>query len=721
MEKSLTLGQRLLALALNTTIFYLIYAFLLGSWGIKDGGMLAWLYSGIGLWVFSLLATPWFVPPKDSIGIAITSALTLLVLHFTKETDINSALNYARWFAIALCVIVIALSAYAIINHDKGERGNSAVITYTISRQLGRGEVLFTLPALISIGGFYQDEVVSMLILLFLWVVFVTIKPVELIISVIQTILENKTPQAELSSLGVIERIDDPNIIRVTLEKNATWDSNGVCIVNLYDEGPKYVLPLFVQMRENERFATGICHRKPEKEIKNLVHGHVYKCTDGMTRNELIKEISGVDEETEIVGFVVEGSSIENINFEVTKTTEFEEGMVVFANISGKSIFYQILNAQTMEENFQRNPRGTHIVTAAQLGEFDSEKGFTKYAWLPSMNQPILKMKNNVAKEQIKLSGEVSIGRVPYTNIDLQVNISDLVEYHTAILGTTGTGKTELALSVIRDALNEGIKVFCVDFTEEYAKRLSDENITKLGMSAANEKELNDKVLDVVGGTFGAPEEKRRLIEFMDGIRGEIDTAINDFLMCKSSNLGIFELTEITNTRATLLITEAYLSALMRWAKRNRKREKILIVLEEAHTIIPENSWGGFDNDTQWVVNRIGQIALQGRKYGVGLMVISQRTALVSKTILSQCNTYFTHSLIDQTSLTYLSSIYSSLHTKIVPNLRFLEFIAYGKAVKSERPMLVKREFSDDIEKESKKLDYNKNDSENVGDVASED
>ena len=124
-----------------------------------------------------------------------------------------------------------------------------------------------------------------------------------------------------------------------------------------------------------------------------------------------------------------------------------------------------------------------------------------------------------------------------------------------------------------------------------------------------------------------------------------------------------------------------------------------MIVLEEAHTIIPEVFGSGFDADTQYVVSRIGQIALQGRKYGVGLMVISQRTALVSKTILSQCNTFLTHSLIDQTSLTFLESVYSAQHTRLIPNLGRFEFLAYGKAIKAERPIILRRDF------DQKKLD----------------
>jgi DNA helicase HerA-like ATPase len=128
----------------------------------------------------------------------------------------------------------------------------------------------------------------------------------------------------------------------------------------------------------------------------------------------------------------------------------------------------------------------------------------------------------------------------------------------------------------------------------------------------------------------------------------------------------------------------------MEWARKHRRARRVLVVLEEAHTIIPETVWSGFDADTQWVVGRIAQVALQGRKYGVGLLIISQRTALVSKSILSQCNTHVTFSLVDKTSLNYLSNVYSQQHVLSIPNLRFLEAMAYGKAIRSERPVLIK-------------------------------
>ncbi|MHC2585434.1 helicase HerA domain-containing protein [Bradyrhizobium diazoefficiens] len=60
-------------------------------------------------------------------------------------------------------------------------------------------------------------------------------------------------------------------------------------------------------------------------------------------------------------------------------------------------------------------------------------------------------------------AGRVRIGNVPSTNIGTAA-LDDLVQFHTTILGMTGTGKSELALDVVRQAADNDFKVFCVDF-----------------------------------------------------------------------------------------------------------------------------------------------------------------------------------------------------------------------------------------------------------------
>lgn len=66
------------------------------------------------------------------------------------------------------------------------------------------------------------------------------------------------------------------------------------------------------------------------------------------------------------------------------------------------------------------------------------------------------------------------------------------------------------------------------------------------------------------------------------------------------------------------------------------KRHPIALFCDEAHLYIPERSSGdGVDEISVGIFERI---AKEGRKYGVGLVVISQRPSEVNRTVLSQCN-----------------------------------------------------------------------------------
>lgn len=60
----------------------------------------------------------------------------------------------------------------------------------------------------------------------------------------------------------------------------------------------------------------------------------------------------------------------------------------------------------------------------------------------------------------------------------------------------------------------------------------------------------------------------------------------------------------------------------------------LLVVMEEAHRYLSEKTEGLASTVVQ-------RIAKEGRKYGVGAMVISQRPSEVNETILSQCGTFF--------------------------------------------------------------------------------
>jgi uncharacterized protein len=65
----------------------------------------------------------------------------------------------------------------------------------------------------------------------------------------------------------------------------------------------------------------------------------------------------------------------------------------------------------------------------------------------------------------------------------------------------------------------------------------------------------------------------------------------------------------------------------------HRREFPILLVCEEAHQYIPRQS----DNQHAGTRREIERIAKEGRKYGVGLCVVSQRPLELSETVLSQC------------------------------------------------------------------------------------
>jgi len=71
-----------------------------------------------------------------------------------------------------------------------------------------------------------------------------------------------------------------------------------------------------------------------------------------------------------------------------------------------------------------------------------------------------------------------------------------------------------------------------------------------------------------------------------------------------------------------------------------------LIVVEEAHNYAPEGKGGGALS-----ARELRRIASEGRKFHVGLLVITQRPAYVSKDVLAQCNTSAVFRLVNNNDL----------------------------------------------------------------------
>ena len=103
----------------------------------------------------------------------------------------------------------------------------------------------------------------------------------------------------------------------------------------------------------------------------------------------------------------------------------------------------------------------------------------------------------------------------------------------------------------------------------------------------------------------------------------------------------------------------------------------LLFVLEEAHTYLNSSS----DSAASIAARRIVK---EGRKYGLGAMIVSQRPAEIDATILSQCGTLFAMRLANSTDRSHVTATVSDnlegLFT-MLPALRTGEAIIVGEAV----------------------------------------
>jgi uncharacterized protein len=92
----------------------------------------------------------------------------------------------------------------------------------------------------------------------------------------------------------------------------------------------------------------------------------------------------------------------------------------------------------------------------------------------------------------------------------------------------------------------------------------------------------------------------------------------------------------------------------------------IVLVLEEAQNYIHEKRHGDEPSISQSVFERI---AREGRKYGLGLVVASQRPSELSKTVLSQCSSFIVHRLQNPEDLRYFKEIVPGIYGPLLEQL----------------------------------------------------
>ena len=107
--------------------------------------------------------------------------------------------------------------------------------------------------------------------------------------------------------------------------------------------------------------------------------------------------------------------------------------------------------------------------------------------------------------------------------------------------------------------------------------------------------------------------------------------------------------------------------------------KNIVVVFEEAHHYINEDDVEDYSLGTFY----IERLAREGRKFGLSLIISSQRPSELSKTVLSQCNSFIIHRITNKNDLEFVSKVVRADNSellKVVPGLERQYAITTGEA-----------------------------------------
>lgn len=331
------------------------------------------------------------------------------------------------------------------------------------------------------------------------------------------------------------------------------------------------------------------------------------------------------------VGVVLEGSTDDRLQF--LAAVPLEVGRVVRVSVDGAPVLYQIRWAEIERASVRGGAHDIVRAFAAQLGRFDPTSGrIVRYRWVPTPGACV-HVSHAVLSEPTPRPG-FKLGDLIGTEVPVFLDLDAACEGHVAILGMTRMGKTSLAARLATE-LSKTRRVTVVDITGEW--------IAKRGFAPYSGPADDD------GPGISVWEPKAGAVA--------ADQAVD------------------------------YLSELANRGYKEYKAGDVVprvLLIDEAHQFVPEPALLGFGGAGRESAQKFSTHMMQVRKYGITIILISQRTAVVAKSALSQCETLLAFKSVDQTGLEFLEAVLGSDAKKALPALRHAEALVFGPAVTTD-------------------------------------
>ncbi|MCA9459620.1 MAG: ATP-binding protein, partial [Nanoarchaeota archaeon] len=329
------------------------------------------------------------------------------------------------------------------------------------------------------------------------------------------------------------------------------------------------------------------------------------------------------------------------------------------------------------------------------------DSGVLKNIRTPFINEAQIQIADDLFIEKtvgLNIDTESFIGLLEHhPNLRISLDLKKTITKHIAVLAKSGAGKSYTVGVFLEEVMKKNIPIVILDPHNEYSsikypntdkkdlQRLSkfglspqgflervkeyspDTNVNpqsepiSLDISTLKPQDLIDSLPQKI-----SPAQQSLIFNVLSNLNNRVNfdelifNISNEESNAKWSLISLIEqlkklkvyssnptpLQEIVKYKQTSIISlkgvepyvqETFVSGLLKELFEARKKEEIppfLLVLEEAHNFCPERGFG--ELKTSKVIRTI---AGEGRKFGIGLCVISQRPAKVDKNVVSQCTT----------------------------------------------------------------------------------
>ncbi|MGI0074944.1 MAG: helicase HerA domain-containing protein, partial [Nitrosotalea sp.] len=307
------------------------------------------------------------------------------------------------------------------------------------------------------------------------------------------------------------------------------------------------------------------------------------------------------------------------------------------------------------------------------------------------------------------------------SSIEAKINVNKIVSRHLAILAMTGMGKSNLVSLIARHVASLNGTLIIFDYHNDYENL----DVSKMNYMLAkiNPRLLPaDKLAEVIELRENADKQQRALREsltesvkqskdfwqaleestssFGHTTKGYADSAsrvldkiddakhrFSDILdpdcgdpvdLIKEGRVNVLNISELSERQANAGLAY-YLQELLQhrkdavWERKGKSSSKrnnkflapIFVIIEEAHVFIPK----GEHTDTKYWASKV---AREGRKFGIGLGVVSQRPRNIDPNVLSQMGSLAIMKIVQDDDQQQIASAAESLSKDLLSQLSSL-------------------------------------------------